>query len=133
MEEFIILFNNTYKFLVVSRIKRFLLEIIFRKLLIGTNNSLDFGDYLDWIRRYISVEINLGDHPYCAEDDDSLKKGEIFEETPVIKPLAPVNTGEYKRNTMVRFKFISYELAEIVRKRILELLIPFDTNQNRIL
>lgn len=78
LEEFIILFSNTYKFLAVSKIKRFLLEIIFRKLLIGTSNSLDFGDYLDWIRRYISADINLGDHPYCSEDDASLNKGEIF-------------------------------------------------------
>ena len=33
---------------------------------------------------------------------------------------------------MVRFKFTSSELAEIVRARILELLIPYDTNSNRI-
>lgn len=68
-EEFIIIFRNSYKFLNAGRIRKAILLKIFA--LIDKNNDglISISEYLDWVRRFLAVDINRGDEFYLQEDD----------------------------------------------------------------
>lgn len=59
-EEFIILLMTTFKFLKILRIKRSILLLIFAKIDKNNDQLITFDEYLDWIKKYLAVDINRG-------------------------------------------------------------------------
>lgn len=132
-EEFVLLFVNTYKFLSALRIKSSLLQLIYQRIKKNRDGYVSFEEYLKWVRKYIAVDTNRGEEYYLLEDDDELSHFNIFEQAiPSTKDIEP-ETRKSPLKLIVRFKFISYDLAEKVRQRVLELLIPYDRNRDKFL
>lgn len=71
-EEFIVILRNCYKFLSISRVRAKILLVIFAKIDKNNDGFITFDEFLDWIKRYIAVEINRGDEWYTKEDDASI-------------------------------------------------------------
>lgn len=74
-EEFIILFRNSFKFLGVSRIRKSILLLIFARIDKNNDGLITLTEYLDWVKRFLAVEVNRGDEFYVKEDDDSIEGG----------------------------------------------------------
>jgi hypothetical protein len=68
-----------------------------------------------------------------VEDDDSIGNYDIFELIIPTKKEIEKDKSQYQIKVVTKFKFTSYELAERVRQRVLELLIPYDRNKDRFL
>lgn len=68
-EEFLVVFNNTYKFLNIGRIRRSILLLIFGLIDKNKDGFITLNEYLDWVKRFLAVDINRGDEFYLKEDD----------------------------------------------------------------
>lgn len=128
-DEFITLLRNTYKFLNIGRIRKEILLLIFRKIDKNNDGLISLNEYQDWIQRYLAVDLNRGDEFYLKEDDESIEGGDIFDAESVLSVLPGLHENK-KPSSKVTFVFSSYDLADRVRKRVLELLIPFDVNKD---
>lgn len=60
-EEFYHLLRNSFKFLKISRVRRHILELIFKKIDTNNDGLISFVQYLDWVKRYLAVDPNRGD------------------------------------------------------------------------
>ena len=125
-EEFLIVLRNTFKFLNILRVKSSILLLIFAKIDKNNDGLISYDEYLRWIKYYIAVDLNRGDEYYLAEDDDAIEGGDILDAEKVHDVLKPVKT---KRKIV--FVFSDYGLSNRVRQRVLELLIPYDANQDK--
>lgn len=94
---------------------------------------ISFKEYLDWVKRFIAVDVNRGDEFYLKEDDESIEGGDIFEADTAISVLPDPHEHKYKQNASrsIKFNFSNWDLSDLVRKRVWELLIPFDANKDR--
>lgn len=131
-EEFLVLLNNTFKFLNFGRIRKSILLLIFGLIDKNKDGVITLSEYLDWVKRFLAVDLNRGDEFYVKDDDESIEGGDIFEaETPLVilpdpqdKKLVSVS------HKIIRFNFSNYDLSKQVRQRVHDLLVPFDTNKD---
>lgn len=127
-EEFYLIFKNTFMFLGVGRIRMQILQLIFIKIDSNNDGLISFEEYLEWIRKYLAVDINSGERYYIKEDDDALKgTGDIFE---IEAPLAVLPDKPQRATSKVKFNFTNYDLAKLVRGTVWTMLIPFDANKD---
>lgn len=130
VEEFLVLFRNTFKFVNIDKVKRTILVLIFGLIDKNHDGLISLKEYLDWVKRFLAVDLNRGEEFYLKEDDESIEGGDIFEsETPLVILPDP----QEKKTTSYRLKkftFSNYDLSDLVRKRVWELLIPFDKNKD---
>ena len=78
-DEFIVLLRNTFKFLNIGRVKNALLLKIFALIDKNHDGLISLAEYLDWVKRFLAVDLNRGDEFYLKEDDEGIDGGEIFE------------------------------------------------------
>lgn len=60
-EEFVILFRNTFKFLNIGRIRKSILLLIFALIDKNHDGLISLSEYLDWVKRFLAVDLNRGD------------------------------------------------------------------------
>ena len=128
-EEFLILLRNTYKFLLILRVKTSILLLIFAKIDKNNDGLITYDEYLKWVKYYIAVDLNRGDEYYLKEDDDAIKGDDILDPEKIYDVVCPTPVPEKKRKIV--FVFSNYDLSRRVRQRVLELLIPFDANKDK--
>lgn len=63
------MFKNTYNFLSIGRIKLSFLYLVFGIIDKNKDGIINYEEYLDWIRRFLSVLKYYGDEFYFREDD----------------------------------------------------------------
>lgn len=68
-EEFVVLFRNTFKFLNIGKIRKAILLIIFALIDKNKDGLISLAEYLDWVKRFLAVNVNRGDEFYSKEDD----------------------------------------------------------------
>lgn len=129
-EEFIVLFRNTFKFANVGKIKKSILLLIFGLIDKNHDGLISLAEYLDWVKRFLAVDLNRGDEFYLKEDDDSIEGGDIFEHESALVILPDPQQKKVTTSKVTKFVFSNYDLSDLVRKRVWELLIPFDTNKD---
>ena len=81
----------------------------------------------------MAILLNRGEEFYTLEDDEANSNFLLLLEIKIEPPKVKTDSSKLSRKSILRFKFVSYELAEIVRKRIFELLSRFDLNKNKLL
>lgn len=126
-EEFVILFRNSFKFVNIGRVRKSLLLAIFAKIDKNNDGLITLAEYLDWVKRFLAVDVNRGEEFYTKEDDDSID-GDIFEAETVLSVVADPNEGKATRKIV--FNFSNYDLSDLVRKTVWDLLIQFDKNKD---
>lgn len=122
-DEFVLLLINTYSWCRLSKFKKSILYKIFAKIDKNNDGLISFEEYLDWVKRFLAVLKYYGDQFYVLEDDEDNDSSDCFEDD---APPAPIN-----RSVVQKFNFSDYSFARKVRARVLELLIPYDKDQNK--
>lgn len=124
------LFRNTFKFANVGKIKKNILLLIFGLIDNNHDGLISLAEYLDWVKRFLAVDLNRGEEFYLKEDDDSIEGGDIFEHESALVILPDPQQKKVTTSKVTKFVFSNYDLSDLVRKRVWELLIPFDTNKD---
>lgn len=70
-EEFVIILNNSFKFLAIAKVRNELLYAIFAKIDKNRDGFITFDEFLDWVKRFLAVIENRGDEFYTLEDDNA--------------------------------------------------------------
>jgi Ca2+-binding EF-hand superfamily protein len=122
----VVLLRNTFKFLNLGRLKKCLLLKIFGKIDTNHDGLISIAQYLDWVHKFLAVEMNHGDEYYLTEDDEAIDGTDIFEATTALSVLPDVNRG----CKCIKFHFSNYDLSDEVRKRMWDLLIKYDKNHD---
>lgn len=113
-DEFLLLFKNSFNFLGIGRIKKFILSLIFQKIDKNHDGLITFDEYLEWVKKYLAVGVNRGEEYYTREDDAAIgSDGDLFEPEPPKNPESPK-----KVTTKVNFNFSDWNLAKAVRQRM---------------
>lgn len=103
--------------------------LIFGRIDKNNDGLISIHEYLDWVKRFLAVDVNRGDEYYLKEDDESIEGGDIFDADSALVVLP--DTQEKKVTHKIKFNFSSYDLSNLVRKRVWELLVPFDSNKDK--
>ena len=75
LDEFVMLFRNSFYFLKVSRIKDELLWGFFDKIDFDKTGLISLEEYIDWVKDFLSPSSNFVDNYYFELDDMSLEIG----------------------------------------------------------
>ena len=105
---------------------------IFAKIDKNNDGLITLAEYLDWVKRFLAVDVNRGDEFYTSEDDDSIE-GDIFEAEAIQNIVADPVEKKIVTSTTTRkfnFNFSSYDLSDLVRKTVWDLLVKFDKNKD---
>jgi Ca2+-binding EF-hand superfamily protein len=125
-EEFVVLLRNTFKFLDVGRVKKDLLLKIFGKIDTNHDGLISIGEYMDWVNKFLAVDMNHGEEYYLAEDDEAKEGGDIFEADSALSVLPDTN----RASKCTKFNFSNYDLSDEVRKKVWDLLVKYDKNKD---
>lgn len=129
-EEFVILFRNSFKFLNIGRVRKSLLLAIFAKIDKNHDGLITLHEYLDWVKRFLAVDVNRGDEFYVPEDDESIENGDIFEQETVLSVVADPTETKVSKSKKIVFHFTNWDLSNLVRKTVWDLLVKFDKNKD---
>lgn len=66
-----IILGNTFKFLNFGRVRKSILLLLFGLIDKNKDGLISLNEYLDWVRRFLAVDVNRGDEFYLKEDDES--------------------------------------------------------------
>jgi Ca2+-binding EF-hand superfamily protein len=72
------LIRKTFKFVSIRKIKKNIFLRIFAKIDTNNDGLISINSYLDWIKRYLSVEINRGEEYYLTQDDANIEGYDII-------------------------------------------------------
>lgn len=90
-DEFVILFRNSFKTFEVARIRADFLWKVFGKIDKNNDGLISFDEYLDWVKRFLSVLKYFGDEFWVTPDDDINSGFDYFliKEKPVVEQVKP--------------------------------------------
>ena len=116
----------------IGRIRKSLLLAIFAKIDKNNDGLITLAEYLDWVKRFLAVDVNRGEEFYTSEDDDSIE-GDIFEAEAIQNIVADPVEKKIVTSAASRkfnFNFSNYDLSDLVRKTVWDLLVKFDKNKD---
>jgi len=60
-DEFLVILQNTFKFLNIGRVRKAILLLLFGLIDKNKDGLISLNEYLDWVKRFIAVDVNRGD------------------------------------------------------------------------
>lgn len=113
------------------RIKDSFLYKIFAKIDKNRDGLISYGEYLDWVEKFLAVLKLCSDEFYVLpEDDPNYRDGDILEELVKEAPLVKQPPQASKKSEVCIFKFSNYDFADKVRKRCWEFWKKYDSNRD---